>query len=113
VEDIPDVVMIPKPFIKRQKRPPNWEDIADDALVYGNDAAIKSFPEEFIGASTTAKYQRLNQWKKDVKVKKVVFTYHGKQVGPPSYGNEIDLQLLQDCLTTRESGLSIDDVILR
>lgn len=112
-EDIPDVIIQARVFMKRQKRPVNWEDIADDAQVYGNDAAIANFPDEFIGASVTAKYQRLNQWKKDVKAKKVIFAYHGQHVGPPSYGNEIDLQLLQDCHLTRELGLPIDDVVLR
>ena len=85
-EDIPDVPSAPKIHVKRHQRPANWEDIADDAEVYGNDAAIANFSSAFEGSSDTANYQRVNQWKKDLKAKKVFSTSHG----PPSYGKEID-----------------------
>ena len=111
-EDIPDL-LIPeeKEYTKRVRRPENWEDIAFDAQVYGNEAALRNFPAAFAGASSTATYQRLNQWKNDIKNNKV-FT---KKIGfnLPTYGTEIDLQLLADCGTTRDAGLPIDDVILR
>ena len=69
MEDIPVVPTMPKNGVKRHRRPPSWEDIADEAEVWGNAAAIANFASDlasdFDGASQTAKYQRLNQWKKD------------------------------------------------
>lgn len=44
-----------------------------------------------------------------MKDNKVTVTY----CGPPSYGKEIDLQLLNDCHLTREAGLAVDDIVLR
>ena len=108
-EDIPGAVKVSKVNVKRQNRPSNWELIADDAQVYGIEAAISNFPDEFEGTSLTAEYQRVNQWMKDLKEKKIAVSYHG----PRSYGNEIDKLLLEDCRLTREVGLPIDDVVLR
>ena len=109
VEDIPVVPTMPKNGVKRHKRPPNWEDIADEAEIWENDAAKRNFASDFNGAPQTAKYQRLNQWKKDLKDKKISSAYQGQ----PSYGSEIDLLLLADCHARRAVGLPIDDVILR
>lgn len=109
LEDVPVAPAMPKNGVKRHRRPPNWEDIADEAEIWGNDAALANFASDFDGASQTAKYQRLNQWKKDLKDKKVSSVYQGQ----PSYGSEIDLLLLADCHTRRAVGLPIDDVILR
>ena len=100
---------MPKNSVKRHKRPPNREDIADEADIWGNDAAMRNFASEFNGASQTAKYQRLNQCKKDLKDKKISSAYQGQ----PSYGSEIDLLLFADCHARRVVGLPIDDVILR
>ena len=61
VEDLSVVPTMPKNGVKRHKRPPNWEDIADEAEVWGNDAAMANFASDFDGASDTIKYQRLNQ----------------------------------------------------
>ena len=110
-EDIPDLISPPAERVKRHKRPPNWEDIASEAQIYGNRQAVKSFPEEFLGISETAVYQRLNLWKKDFESKRDLTVVSKVRVA--SYGTEIDLKLLADCESSRSCGLSIDDVILR
>ena len=111
VEDIPDIIATPKSVTKRQKRPPNWEDIAMEAQIYGNRQALKNFPADFEGTSDTAKYQRLHLWKKDIASRRVISV--DARVRLPSYGTDIDLQVLADCNSRRDVGLSIDDVILR
>ena len=110
-EDIPDLVVRPSGRVVRQKRPPNWEEIAVEAQIFGNRQALKNYVTAFEGISETAKYQRLNNWKKDVASNRVFLS--GTVFRLPSYGTEIDLQLFADCKSTREAGLSIDDVILR
>ena len=97
-EDIPELVARPCGRVIRQKRPPNWEEIAVEAQIFGNRHALKNYMTAFEGISETAKYQRLNNWKKDVASNRVF---------------SADLQLFADCKSTREAGLSIDDVILR
>ena len=110
-EDIPDLISPPAERVKRHKRPQNWEDIATEAQIYGNRQAAKSFPEEFLGISETAVYQRLNLLKKDFESKRDLTV--ASKVGLASYGTEIDLKLLADCESSRSCDLSIDDVILR
>ena len=96
---------------KRKDRPDNWRDIADEAAVYGNDTAAKSYADAFRDASSSATYQRLNQCKKDLKNNRVFST--STIVRVPSYGTEIDSLLLADFENARSVGLPLDDVILR
>lgn len=112
VEDADDVRLIEKKKQRKlwQMRPPNWKDIAYDATVYGNDSTLRSYSSEFNGVSSTATYQRLNTWKKDLKSEKVS-TVQKSRV--PVYGAEIDALLLADFHTTRSVGLSVDDENLR
>lgn len=111
VEETPRVIHAVRETVKRHKRPDNWEDIAYEAVVYGNSAAAKNYSDLFLGASDTAVYQRLNQWKNDVKNKKAFGA--STSVRLPSYGAEIDAKLLADFHTARSIGLPVDDVILR
>ena len=110
-EEIPEVNTAAKESRKRQSRPENWEDIAYEAEVYGNTAALKNYTNEFIGASSTAIYQRLNQWKNDVKNKRIMSNTVITRL--PSYGSEIDSQLLTDVHELRSMGLPVDDDVLR
>lgn len=111
VEEIPDIIPAEKESRKRKNRPINWEDIAYEASVYGNEAAAKTYADEFSDATSSATYQRLNQWKHDVKNKRILSS--STIVRLPSYGTEIDSLLLDDCKATRSVGLPVDDVILR
>jgi hypothetical protein len=108
-EEIPDLRPAQKKTKLWQSRPENWEDIAYDALTSSNDSAIKNFASDFEGVTSTAAYQRLNTWKKDLgKKKKVVLNPR-----LPDYGSEIDNLLLADFHNARSAGLSVDDENLR
>lgn len=109
-EDIPDVRIAKKKPKIWQSRPPNWEDIASDAMVSGNYSTIKSFATEFKGVTPTAAYQRLNTWKKDLHKERIEGTFKSRL---PTYGAEIDKLILADVHATRSAGLSVDDDILR
>ena len=93
-----------------QIRPPNWQDIAYDATVYGNDSALQSYMSEFDGVPPTAAYQRLNTWKKDLKSGKIAKPQMSRI---PVYGSKIDDLVLADFHTARSVGLSVDDETLR
>lgn len=109
-DDIPDLLPEKKKPKVWQSRPPNWEDIAYEAQVFGNNSAIKSFAADFQGVSSTAAYQRLNTWKKDLGSGKADASFKSRL---PTYGNEIDKLLLADFHAARSAGVSIDDEILR
>ena len=93
-----------------QIRPPNWQDIAYDATVYGNNSALQSYMSEFDGVPPTAAYQRLNPWRKDLKSGKIAKPQMSRI---PVYGSKIDDLVLANFHTARSVGLSIDDETLR
>ena len=106
VEDIPDIIATPKSVTKRQKRPPNWEDIAMESQIYGNRQALKNFPADFGELLIQPNSKGFT-----CASRRVISV--DARVRLPSYGTDIDLQVLADCNSRRDVGLSIDDVILR
>ena len=109
-DDIPNFLPEKKKPKVWQSRPPNWEDIAYEAQVFGNNSAIKSFAADFQGVSSTAAYQRLSTWKKDLSSGKEEGTLKSRM---PAYGDEIDKLVLADFHAARSAGVSVDDECLR
>ena len=107
-EDIPDLEQVKKKPKVWQSRPPNWEDIAYDAQVYGNESAMKSFHGSFEDVSSSAAFQRLNIWKKDLNKER-----SESKSRLPAYGDVIDKLVLADFHSSRSAGLPVDDQILR
>lgn len=93
---------------KKEQRPEEWETVARHAMEHGDLIALEDYSEVFEGAKLHAAKMRLKRWKEDVIAGKKV--YKGK---PPAYGIKIDQELLKEFDIRRNSGLPVDDSILR
>ena len=98
------------PRRKQLNRPKNWEVIAEFYGQWGKRAAMRQFEEQLSDRSYRSIEQALVVWLEDFRAKK-----HSGNVGlkAPSYGNKIDLLLLEDVKARMLAGLPVDDVSLR
>ena len=91
------------PPIKRavHARPANWEIIADEANIYGTDAAIRTYKSVFGDATMAASVKRISRWRQDLKKRNAPT----QKKAILAYSSAIDTELFDLMVIRRSAGI--------